>query len=82
MRGAMGWCSLWLSMPRPIAVPTHQQGLECGSAPLEVTQVDGHGDSRTRLWGGRAVRFGLPQCLGDAGKRLLLPLTLQENCML
>lgn len=32
-----------------------------------------------RPWGGRAVRNGLPQRLGDAGKRLLLPLALQRE---
>lgn len=50
-----------------------------GSVPPEFAQVEGDGGGRPRPRGGWAVRDGLPQPLGDAGKRLLLPLALQES---
>lgn len=60
-------------------LPTVVEGAGIGSVPPELAQGEGDGGGRLRSRGGRAARDGLPQPLGDAGKRLLLPLALQER---
>lgn len=65
----MDGCSCLEAIPVPVAV----------SVPPELAQVEGDGGSGLGLRGGRAARDGLPQPLGDAGKRLLLPLALEER---
>lgn len=49
------------------------------SVPPELAQVQGDGGSGMRLRAGRTARDALPQSLGDAGERLLLPLALQQR---
>lgn len=55
------------------------EGAGAGSVPPELAQVEGDGGGRPRARGRRAARDGLRQPLGDGGKRLLLPLALQER---